>query len=186
MGCVKIYSGLGNGSRPRFPWAGSELTLALIEVDVGQQVALNTAQQLVLFIKRLDGQTQFGVPLAAHAHDNGRVFAAHLWIPANLSAAHGQAGQTGQTGQHGTAHVRACVCREAWPHTCKDCRCHAQGCGVSNTVETGLPLKSSEMATGYGVGQTLRGAFQRQLGVSPTAYRDRFSAHEAGSTDALA
>jgi transcriptional regulator GlxA family with amidase domain len=50
--------------------------------------------------------------------------------------------------------------------------------------ETDLPLKRIATTAGYGDEQTLRRAFQRQLGISPTAYRDRFSAHVAGSVEA--
>ncbi|MCX6953546.1 MAG: AraC family transcriptional regulator, partial [Verrucomicrobia bacterium] len=43
--------------------AGIDLTLALIEEDFGHRVAIETARQLVMFIKRSGGQSQFSVPL---------------------------------------------------------------------------------------------------------------------------
>jgi transcriptional regulator GlxA family with amidase domain len=47
--------------------------------------------------------------------------------------------------------------------------------------ETALPLKSIAAAAGHGDEQALRRAFQRQLGVSPTHYRERFASRERES-----
>jgi transcriptional regulator GlxA family with amidase domain len=52
--------------------AGIDLTLALIEEDYGHHVAIETARQMVMFIKRSGGQSQFSVPLAAQAQEGGR------------------------------------------------------------------------------------------------------------------
>jgi transcriptional regulator GlxA family with amidase domain len=43
--------------------------------------------------------------------------------------------------------------------------------------ETQLPLKSVAANTGYGDEQNLRRVFQRQLSISPSQYRGRFSVH---------
>jgi transcriptional regulator GlxA family with amidase domain len=43
--------------------------------------------------------------------------------------------------------------------------------------QTQLPLKSIAANTGYGDEQNLRRVFQRQLSISPSHYRERFSAH---------
>jgi transcriptional regulator GlxA family with amidase domain len=48
--------------------------------------------------------------------------------------------------------------------------------------DTHLPLKTIAAATGHGEDQTLRRAFQRQLGVSPTQYRERFAARPAAAS----
>jgi len=43
--------------------------------------------------------------------------------------------------------------------------------------KTDLPLKSVAANTGYGEEQNLRRVFQRQLSISPSQYRGRFSMH---------
>jgi transcriptional regulator GlxA family with amidase domain len=45
--------------------AGIDLTLALVAIDVGADVALSVARELVVFLKRPDGQSQFSTHLIA-------------------------------------------------------------------------------------------------------------------------
>ena len=45
--------------------AGMDLALALVEEDLGRDVALEIARWLVLFVKRPGGQAQFSAQLAA-------------------------------------------------------------------------------------------------------------------------
>ena len=47
--------------------AGIDLSLAFIEQDCGALVALNTARELVLYFRRVGGQSQFSASLAAQA-----------------------------------------------------------------------------------------------------------------------
>ena len=44
-----------------------DLALALVEEDLGREVALETARWLVLFLKRPGGQAQFSAQLDAQA-----------------------------------------------------------------------------------------------------------------------
>lgn len=65
--------------------AGIDLTLALIEEDFGHRTAIETARQLVMFIKRAGGQSQFSVPLEAQAADPGKFADLHAWVAAHLT-----------------------------------------------------------------------------------------------------
>jgi transcriptional regulator GlxA family with amidase domain len=47
--------------------AGMDRALALVEEDLGPEVALEVARRLVVFIKRPGGQAQFSAGLAAQA-----------------------------------------------------------------------------------------------------------------------
>jgi transcriptional regulator GlxA family with amidase domain len=49
--------------------AGMDLALALVEEDLGRDVALETARGLVLFLRRPGGQSQFSAQLAVQASD---------------------------------------------------------------------------------------------------------------------
>ena len=165
--------------------AGIDLTLALIEEDFGHQVAIDTARQLVMFIKRSGGQSQFSVPLAAQAHDDGRFAELHAWIAAHLGSdlSVERLAEQANMAPRTFARVYAAKLGRTPAKTVEAMRMEA---ACRALEETELPLKTIAMAAGYGEEQTLRRAFQRQLGISPTAYRDRFSAHAAGSIDALA
>jgi len=161
--------------------AGIDLTLALIEDDYGHQVAIDTARQLVMFIKRSGGQSQFSVPLAAQAHDDGRFAALHAWIAAHLGddlrveRLAEQANMAPRT----FARMYAAKLGRTPAKTVEAMRMEA---ACRALEDTSLPLKRIALAAGYGNEQVLRRAFQRQLGVSPTDYRNRFSAHaDAGA-----
>ncbi|MBP0600558.1 GlxA family transcriptional regulator [Herbaspirillum sp. LeCh32-8] len=156
--------------------AGIDLALALVEQDLGHKAAIATARQLVMFIKRPGGQSQFSTPLASQSAGAGRFAELHAWIAANLgedlrveslarrvnmsprSFARLYVAETGRTPARTVELMRLEAARRA-------------------LEETSLPLKRIASAAGYGEEQNLRRVFQRQLGVSPAQYRERFSAH---------
>lgn len=49
--------------------AGLDLALALVEADHGRALALDVARELVVFLKRPGGQSQFSLPLATQGQD---------------------------------------------------------------------------------------------------------------------
>lgn len=67
--------------------AGIDYTLALIQHDLGRQLALRAAQALVVFLKRPGGQSQFSAHLAAEvrAEDPDKFGELSRWMEANLA-----------------------------------------------------------------------------------------------------
>jgi transcriptional regulator GlxA family with amidase domain len=161
--------------------AGIDLTLALIEEDYGHRVAIETARQLVMFIKRSGGQSQFSVPLAAQSDATGKFADLHAWISAHLAddlsidRLADQAGMTPRT----FARVYADTHGRTPARTVEAMRMEAASRALE---ETDLPLKTIAARAGYGNEQSLRRAFQRQLGISPIQYRERFSARANNAT----
>lgn len=162
--------------------AGIDLTLALIEEDYGHHVAIETARQLVMFIKRTGGQSQFSVPLAAQTSDGGRFDDLHAWVAANLhenlsvDRLAEQAGMTPRTFARSYASQQGRTPAKMVEAMRLEAACRA-------LEKTALPLKAIAANTGYVEEQNLRRVFQRQLGVSPGQYRSRFSGH--GTTAAF-
>lgn len=156
--------------------AGIDLTLALIEEDFGHQVAIATARQLVMFIKRSGGQSQFSVPLMAQAQAGGDFAKLHAWIAANLDAPLTVERLAEQAGMAPRTFARAYVAKHGRTpaRTVEAMRMEA-ACRLLE--ETALPLKRIAASTGHGDEQNLRRVFQRQLAISPGQYRERFSAH---------
>ena len=156
--------------------AGIDLTLALIEEDHGHQIAIETARQLVMFIKRSGGQSQFSVPLAAQASDDGRFASLHAWVAAHLNEditverMAEQAGMTPRTFARSYASQTGRTPARMVEAMRLEAACRA-------LQETELPLKTIAVSTGYAAEQNLRRVFQRQLGASPGQYRKRFSGH---------
>lgn len=156
--------------------AGIDLTLALIEDDFGHQVAIETARQLVMFMKRSGGQSQFSVPLSAQAKAGDRFVDLHGWVAAHLN--------------HDLRVERLAEKAGMAPRTFARTYAAKLGCTPAKMVESmrieaacrlleesTLPIKRVAANTGLIDEQNLRRAFLRHLGVSPSQYRNRFSAH---------
>lgn len=155
--------------------SGIDLTLALIEEDYGPRAAIDAARQMVVFMKRAGGQSQFSVPLAAQTRDHAFV-ELHAWMAGNLCGdlsvprlaervamaprtfARSYAGKVGRTPAKTVELMRL------------EAACRA-------LEESDLPLKSIAVQAGYQDEQKLRRAFQRQLGTNPATHRARFSGH---------
>ncbi len=156
--------------------AGIDLTLALIEEDYGHHVAIETARQLVMFIKRTGGQSQFSVPLAAQAQQGGRFDQLHAWVAANLhenltvERLAEQAGMVARTFARSYASQLGRTPAKMVEAMRLEAACNA-------LEKTTLPLKTIAASIGYVEEQNLRRVFQRQFGISPGQYRDRFSGH---------
>ncbi|MFC5570272.1 GlxA family transcriptional regulator [Lysobacter yangpyeongensis] len=156
--------------------AGIDLTLALIEEDHGHRVAIETARELVVFVKRAGGQSQFSVPLKAQASSDARFADLHAWMAANLRGdlrVEVLAERAGMSARNFARLYAAHVGRT--PAKTVDAMRLEAACRALE--ETALPLKSVAALAGYADEQALRRAFQRRLGVGPSDYRARFSRH---------
>lgn len=158
--------------------AGIDLTLALIEEDLGHAVAIATARQLVVFMKRPGGQSQFSVPLQAQAQWMGDFAELHAWVAANLTSDLTIDRLADQCGMTPRTFARAYVTQHGrTPAKMVEAMRLEAACRALE--ETQVPLKSVAANTGYGDEQNLRRVFLRRLSISPTQYRDRFSEHRA-------
>ena len=157
--------------------AGIDLALAMVEEDLGRNLALEVAQQLVVFLKRPGGQSQFSVTLELQK-EGCRFDNLHAWISENLTKDLGiptlalQAGMsersfvrhyradTGQTPARAIELIRVETARRLLSDTC-------------------VPIKRVAVQCGFGSEETLRRSFLRAMGVTPQAYRERFSVSAA-------
>ena len=158
--------------------AAHDLVLALIEDDLGPQAALAVARQLVVYLRRAGGQTQFSIQLAAPparrrpireiqdhiiANPGADLSLAALAARVHLSPRHFARLFGGEVGMSPGAYVER-VRLEA----------------ARRTVEcTDLPLTTVAADTGFGTGENLRRVFVSELGVSPADYRRRFGLRTA-------
>lgn len=154
--------------------AGIDMSLALIEADHGHQIAIQTARQLVMFIKRAGGQSQFSVPLAAQTRDDGNFAQLHAWIAAHIDEDLSVARLATQANMTLRTFVRvysATVGRTP-AKTVEAMRMEAACRALESTT---LPLKAICDKIGYAEEQNLRRVFLRNFGVNPLQYRARFS-----------
>jgi transcriptional regulator GlxA family with amidase domain len=152
--------------------AGIDMALALVESDHGRAVALHVAQQLVMYLRRPGNQAQFSRHLAAELKDSP--FAQlEIYVIENLSVDLRVPALAARTGLSERQFVRRFAAETghtpaAWVRTLRLER-------ARQYVEQGrIGLKEVARRCGYGDEQSLRRAFQQQLGVLPSDYASRF------------
>lgn len=155
--------------------AGIDLALALIEEDYGHRVAIETARQMVVFMKRAGGQSQFSATLSAQASEGGRFAELHAWMGANLHADLSVERLAEQAAMSPRTFARAYVAQTGSTPAAmvESMRLEAARRALEETAQ---PVKAIAAATGHGSEQNLRRVFLRRLGTSPGEYRKRFSA----------
>jgi transcriptional regulator GlxA family with amidase domain len=153
--------------------AGIDLALALVEADLGHELALAVARQLVVFLKRPGGQSQFSATLALQ-HGDTRFEDLHAWIAENLRGDLSVGALATASGMSERSFVRHY--RQATGMTPARAVEQIRVEAARHTLELGLPVKRVAARCGFGSEETMRRSFQRLLGASPQAYRERFSA----------
>jgi transcriptional regulator GlxA family with amidase domain len=161
--------------------AGIDLALALVEEDLGRAMALEVARQLVVFLKRPGGQSQFSVTLSLQKHGN-RFDELHAWIAENLARELNiptLALQAGMSDRSFVRHYRA----ETGQTPARAIELIRVETARRLLCDTGVPIKRVAVQCGFGSEETLRRSFVRAMGVTPQAYRERFSAQEGDHRD---
>lgn len=158
--------------------AGIDLALALVEADHGRSIAMRVARQLVVFLNRPGGQSQFSAPLEAQAvaadgNAPNHFAPLHGWIAENLTGdlrverLAEQAGMSPRT----FARIYAGTMGITPARMVEKIRVEA----VRRILEEShLPIKRIAAECGFGQEERLRRAFARQVGTTPAEYRARF------------
>jgi transcriptional regulator GlxA family with amidase domain len=153
--------------------AGIDLALALVEDELGRDVALDLARHLVVFLRRPGNQAQFSAQLAAQVAQREPLRDVQQWIAerpgsdltvevlaerASLSPrqfARAFAAEVGMPPGRYVGKVRVEAARR-------------------RLEDTGEGIEETARACGFGTPEAMRRAFIRALGVSPAEYRRRF------------
>jgi transcriptional regulator GlxA family with amidase domain len=153
--------------------SGIDLSLALVEEDLGAEVALEIARNLVVFLRRPGSQSQFSNALTLQKADREPMRELQAWIPNNLSKpltveeladkarmsprnfARVFTKQVGTTPARFVMNLRVDAARRM-------------------LEESKRPVEQIVDDCGFGSTESLRSAFQRFLRVSPQEYRKRF------------
>ncbi len=159
--------------------AGMDLTLALVEEDLGRRVSMAVARYLVVFLKRPGGQTQFSGHLAAQAGRTDRFDDLLAWIsehPAADLSVSALARRAAMSARHfaRTFHDQVGVTPAKWVERLR------LDYARRLLEETDEPIKRIADAAGFGTPETLRRTMSRHLRVGPDAYRARFARRAGG------
>ncbi len=152
--------------------AGLDLALALVEEDLGAEIARRVAAQLVMFFKRGGGQMQFSRRGVSAPAGRSVLQEVQRWVAAHPAEDHGVdrlAKRAGMSPRHFARLFRTetGLTPAAYVETV---RIEA----VRHLLETrDAALKQIAGACGFRDADTLRRAFMRRVGTTPAEYRRR-------------
>lgn len=153
--------------------SGIDLALALVEEDLGRDVALAIARHLVVFLRRPGNQAQFSAQLAAQTAQREPLREVQRWITehpgadltvdalaerARLSPRHFARAFHAETGMPPGRYVDRVRLE------------HARRL----LEDTTHGIEEISRTSGYGTPEAMRRAFVKTLGSAPTEYRRRF------------
>ena len=154
--------------------AGIDMALAMVEQDLGTELALDTAKQLVLFLKRSGGQSPFSTFLKAQSIKDDRLRRLAAWILENPTE------DLSPEALADRAHVSL---RSLFRAFHEEARMTPREFVERARLEVACRLlEQSEdridrvaMKSGFASADGMRRAFRRVFNVSPLVYRERFS-----------
>jgi transcriptional regulator GlxA family with amidase domain len=153
--------------------AGMDLSLALVEADLGREVAADVARWLVLFLQRPGGQAQFSSQLRAQAAQRDPLRELQLWIADHLD----------DDLRVEALAERAAMSPRNFARAFRDETGRTPAAYVTDLrversrqlLEDGAAsIDSIARSCGFGTPETMRRAFARRVGVPPAEYRSRF------------
>jgi transcriptional regulator GlxA family with amidase domain len=160
--------------------SGIDLSLALVQEDLGPQTALAVARMLVVYMKRAGGQEQFSEPLRFQMQSSDRFSELAAWISGHLG---------GDLSVEALA-ARSGVCSRHFSRRFKHVFGNTPAAFVENLrLDEARRLLSSDGAqvervaesVGFGSADSFRRAFERRFGITPSGYRGRFGVERTAS-----
>ena len=154
--------------------SGMDLSLALVEEDLGREIAAEIARWLVLFLQRPGGQAQFSSHLSTQVAERRPLRELQSWIADNLEA---------------DLRVETLADRAAMSPR-NFARFFRREIGMTPAAyveqlrverarqlleDTAHPVDLISGRCGFGTPETMRRAFGRRVGVPPAEYRARFN-----------
>ena len=153
--------------------AGMDLALALVEQDYGRETALAVARQLVLFLQRPGGQSQFSAQLVAQSADREPLRALQSWITDHLGEDLSVAALARQVAMSERNFSRV-FAREVGASPAQFVLRARVEAARRRLEESSDGVEKIAGDCGFASAEVMRRAFLRSLRVAPSAYRTRF------------
>lgn len=159
--------------------AGIDLTLRLIEQDLGGRVAARVARHLVVFMRRSGSQQQFSEPLRLQESEDPLIDDLATLVVQRASKPLSVEDLAGRANMSSRSLFRL-FRRNRWG-TPADFILRVRLDLARQLIESSATsLKRIAASTGFSQYDTFRRAFERAMGISPAAYRDRFGSSRDG------
>jgi transcriptional regulator GlxA family with amidase domain len=154
--------------------AGIDLALALVEEDYGRDLALEVATEMVVYLKRPGGQSQFSSHLLSERTTRPNIRALQNWILDNLHERL-SVSQLAQKAMMSERHFARVFQQEVGLSTrefIEMCRFER---ATQLLAELALPLKTVAARACFSDEAHMRRVFMKKLGITPKVYRERFA-----------
>ena len=161
-----IYSSAGVTS-------GIDLSLALVEEDHGQKIALEVARMLVVFLCRPGNQAQFSVSLREQRTENRPLRELQVWIVEHLQGDLSTPALAARVAmsERNFQRVFTREIGKSPAHYVEEVRLEAVRRKLENTSQG---LEEIAAACGFNSADVMGRSFQRRLKTTPAEYRARF------------
>ena len=153
--------------------SGMDLALALVEEDLGREIALAAARWLVLFLKRPGGQAQFSAQLSAQTAAREPIRDLQWWILEHLDEDLSVEALAARAGMSPRNFARVFT-REVGATPARYVERARVEAARRRLEESSAGIEEVADACGFGTTETMRRAFLRNVRVPPADYRNRF------------
>lgn len=157
--------------------AGIDLALALVEEDLGYEAATAIARELVMFVRRPGGQSQFSQLLTAQAQTDHPIAELQTWLADHLAEdlrVHLLAARCHMSPRH-FARVFEAETGQTPARYVERARVEAARCLLANHDKS---LKQIAALSGFRSVDVMRRTFHRVLGLSAKSYAAHWSRSE--------
>jgi transcriptional regulator GlxA family with amidase domain len=155
--------------------ASIDLSLALIEEDLGPAAALSVARELVVYLKRSGGQKQYSEPLEFQIQSSDRFSDLAAWLPTHLQADLSLPALAKRANLSPRQFHRRFkkTFAQTPAHFVQNLRLEEARRRLSERTQT---VESVALSVGFQSDDAFRWAFQKRFGIGPRNYRNRFNA----------
>jgi len=154
--------------------AGMDLALAFVEEDFGRDLALEVATEMVVYLKRPGGQSQFSAQLLSERTARPNIRELQTWILENLHERFtgAQLAEKAMMSERHFARVfqqEVGLSAQEFIEACRFDR------ATQLLADLALSLKTVAARACFSDEAHMRRVFQRKLGITPKLYRERFA-----------
>jgi transcriptional regulator GlxA family with amidase domain len=171
----KIFVRDGNTYTSGGVTAGIDLALSLVEEDWGWEVASRVARNMLIFIRRPGGQSQFSSYVFNEAKTRKDFRELQAWIVSNPQADLGVE-QLAERMAMSPRNFSRLFCQEIGVTPAKFVEGIRMEAARNMMLQTDLPMESVATQCGFGSAEQMRRTFQRLLKTTPQEHRSYFKA----------